>query len=182
MKQVIYKAMIDYEKEEKWLNELAAKGMHFIHYTWCRYLFEEGKPGEYIYRIELLKHHARHPESVAYIKFMEELGIECVSTYLYWAYFRKKAAEGPFDLFTDYDSKITHYNRVSAFSAIGFVLTAVAGTINVVIPFSLHGDAASSFNLIIGTVDLVLALLFAPIYFSYRRKIRKLKTDRQLRE
>ena len=182
MKQVIYKAMINYEKEEKWLNELAAKGMNFIHYSWCRYLFEEGKPGEYVYRIELLKNHASHPESVAYIRFMEELGIECVSTYLSWVYFRKKAAEGPFDLFTDYDSRIAHYKRVSMFSAVGFVITAIVGSFNVILPFAVHGNSVSSFNLIIGTIDLIFALALASAYFSYRGKMKKLKTDRQLRE
>jgi hypothetical protein len=182
MKHTIHKAMVNYEKEEKWLNEMGAKGMNFIHYSWCTYLFEEGKPGEYIYRIELLKHHARHHESIAYIRFMEELGIECVSTYLSWVYFRKKAADGPFDLFSDYDSKIAHYNRVSTFSAVGFVVTAIAGVYNVILPFMLHGNAISSLNLIAGTIDLIIAAALAPTYFSYRGKMKKLKADRQLRE
>jgi hypothetical protein len=182
MKHSIHKAMFNYEKEEKWLNEMSAKGMTFIHYTWCTYLFEEGKPGEYIYRIELLKNHARHAESIAYIRFMEELGIECVSTYFRWVYFRKKAADGPFDLFTDYDSKIAHYNKVSAFSAIGFIIAAIAGVYNVIIPFVFHENALSSLNLILGVMVLILAMAFAPTYFSYRSKMKKLKADRQLRE
>jgi hypothetical protein len=182
MKHTIHKVMVNYEKEEKWLNEMGAIGMNFIHYTWCTYLFEEGKPGEYIYRIELLKNNARHPESVAYIRFMEELGIECVSTCLSWVYFKKKAADGPFDLFSDYDSKIAHYSRVSKFSAVGFVIVAFWGVYNVILPFVLPGNVISSLNLILGIMDLILAAALAPTYFSYRGKMKKLKADRQLRE
>ena len=29
-----------------------------------------------------------------------------------WVYLRKKAADGPFDLFSDYESRIQHLNRI----------------------------------------------------------------------
>lgn len=48
MKQVIRKLFINFEKEEKWINNIAAKGLNFIDYSFSRYLFEEGTPGEYI--------------------------------------------------------------------------------------------------------------------------------------
>ena len=31
----------DSEKEEKWLNEMSAKGLALVDYTWFRYAFEE---------------------------------------------------------------------------------------------------------------------------------------------
>lgn len=39
MKKVIYKAYYDYEKEEKWLKEMSAKGLALINYSWLRYTF-----------------------------------------------------------------------------------------------------------------------------------------------
>ncbi len=181
MKHVVRKWMIAYEKEEKWLNEMAAIGMNLIHYSWCKYLFEEGKPGEYAYRIEFLKNHSRHPESIAYIRFMEEMGIECVSTYLNWVYFRKKTADGPFDIFTDSDSKIAHISRVSSFMVVLLAVSAFGVGINFIMSLIKENTFAPT-NFICAIVALVLFFALAPIYLSYHSKLKKLKADRQLRE
>lgn len=81
MKHVVRKLFANFEKEEKWLNEMASKSLNLVDYSFGRYLFEEGTPGEYIYRIELLKEDPMHAESKAYINFMEDSGVECVATY-----------------------------------------------------------------------------------------------------
>lgn len=90
MKYIVRKAYWDYEKEEKWLNEMSAKGMALTDYSWCRYVFKEEANNQYTYRIELLKDMPTHPESIAYLRFLEESGVECVATYMRWAYLRKK--------------------------------------------------------------------------------------------
>ncbi|HEY5561035.1 MAG TPA: DUF2812 domain-containing protein [Clostridiaceae bacterium] len=113
---------------------MAAKGMNFLFYSAIgRYLFEEGTPGEYIYRIELLKDSPKHPESRVYIKFMEDTGIECVATYMRWVYFRKKASEGAFDLYSDYESKIKHYKRISSLIGAAVLINLFAALLNVVV-------------------------------------------------
>lgn len=53
MKYVIWKAYWNYEKEEKWLNEMASKGLAFTSYSWYRYVFEDAPAKEYIYRIRV---------------------------------------------------------------------------------------------------------------------------------
>ena len=98
----------EYEKEEHWLNEMAAKGLALVDYTFCRYSFEECEPGEYSFKIQLLEHRPSHPESEQYIRFMEETGAEQVASYLNWVYFRKKTSEGPFEIFSDIESKLKH--------------------------------------------------------------------------
>lgn len=98
----------DYEKEEKWLNEMSAKGLALVDYTPFRYSFEECEPGEYTNKIQLLEHRPSHPESERYIRFMEETGAEQVASYMNWVYFRKKTAEGPFEIFSDIESKMNH--------------------------------------------------------------------------
>ena len=79
MKYVIWKAYWDYEKEEQWLNEMSARGMAITDYSWCRYVFTDAPNGAYNYRIELLEYMPTHPESMAYLRFLEENGVEVVA-------------------------------------------------------------------------------------------------------
>ena len=44
MRRSIIKLFMDYEKEEKWLNSLSAKGLQLVHYSFPRYVFDEGEP------------------------------------------------------------------------------------------------------------------------------------------
>ena len=45
----------DFDKEEQWLNQMAANGKALVHTGFCTYEFEDCTPGEYIYRLELLE-------------------------------------------------------------------------------------------------------------------------------
>jgi hypothetical protein len=182
MKHVAYKYRVDYEKEEKWLNEMAGNGMNLVDYAFCRYVFEEGKPGQYIYRIELLSKHPRSVEGMPYIRFMEEMGIECVATYMKWAYFRKKADGEPFDLFSDHDSKIAHFTRVSSFSKFAFGFNLAVGLLNVLLPVLLHDNPAAVINPVVGSINLIVAAVFSPLILRYGGRLKKLKAERQLRE
>ena len=133
MKRIIWKAYYNFETEEKWLNELASKGLAMTDYSWCRYVLEDTPPGEYIYRIELLDHTASHPESQRYIAFVEETGAEFVASYMRWVYFRKKAADGPFELFSDNTSRITHYRKVRTFWFVFLVIELIAFAMNLAV-------------------------------------------------
>lgn len=123
MKHVVHKVFWawDFEKEEKWLNEMAAKGLLLTDVGFCRYVFQEGKPGEYQYHLEWLEHFPNHPESLAYIQFLEETGAEHVGSFKKWVYFRKKASEGAFNLFSDLDSRLQHFKRVTRLIGVLFV-------------------------------------------------------------
>src|SRR5665648_42688 len=102
-----------FEKEEEWLNEMSAKGMQLVSAGFCRYKFEQGTPGKYIYRLELLDTLPSSAESVAYIKFLEETGVDHIGSILRWVYLRKKATDGPFELYSEINSKIMHYKRIT---------------------------------------------------------------------
>jgi len=104
----------EFEKEEKWLNEMSAKGLQLHSVGYCRYDFEVGTPGEYVYRLEMLEYTPGHAESVQYIKFLEETGVEYIGSMLRWVYFRKKAETGGFDLYSDIASRIRHVERIAA--------------------------------------------------------------------
>ncbi len=179
MKQIIRKAYWNYEKEEKWLNALAAKGLAMTDYSWCRYVLEDTPPGEYVYRIELLDKLATHPESRKYIAFVEDTGAECVATYLRWAYFRKKAAEGPFELFSDNTSRIAHYKKVRAFW-LGFMIIELTGfATNLSIGLT---PPVSPINLVCAGVLAPLFILFAFFFVNMTRHIRRLKREQKITE
>lgn len=182
MKHVVYKLFWawDFEQEEKWLNEMAAKGLLLTDVGVCRYVFQEGAPGEYQYHLEWLQHFPSHPESRAYIQFVEETGAEHVGSFKKWVYFRKKAAEGAFSLFSDLDSRITHFRRITRL--IGFLslgLLAYAGSL------ASHcwrlGYVPEQYMCIFGVYAVLLALLGVG-YFKAFGAYRALKRKRIVQE
>lgn len=97
MKKTIHKIFMAwrFEDEERWLNGMAAKGLNLTEVGVMKYVFEEGIPGEYQYRVELLENLPTEPESENYIRFMEEMGAEYVASINRWVYFRKKQVTSP---------------------------------------------------------------------------------------
>ena len=120
----------DFDKEEQWLNEMAAKGLALVGVGFCRYDFEDCMPGEYQVRLELLENHLNHAESQKYIQFIESTGAEQVGNYFRWVYFRKKAADGPFDLYSDLDSRITHLDKIAKLMLIVAGANLLIGVVN----------------------------------------------------
>lgn len=183
MKHIVRKAFLDYEKEEKWLNEMAAKGLALTDYSWCRYVFEETLPGEYSYRLELLENVVIHPESRKYIEFLEETGVEQVAAYMRWVYFRKKTKDGPFDLYSDIDSKLGHYQRVFQLWFILTIAELLIGFSNTMMGVTQSLMGRSGFNLWMGIplLALGLLLLFA-LVIPLHRKIKWLKAEKAVME
>ncbi|MEZ4509657.1 MAG: DUF2812 domain-containing protein [Eubacteriales bacterium] len=187
MKHIVHKAYWDFEKEERWLNEMSAKGMAFTDYSWCRYVFTDTPDHQYIYRIELLENLPTHPESVAYLRFLEDNGIECVATYMRWIYLRKPASEGAFDLYTDIDSKIKHYQRINRFWNFFMLIEFGAALSNLTIwvanwSTDAHTSNPHSVNLIMGCAVLALGFLFFALGIRIRKKIKKLRREKAIRE
>ncbi|HBN84013.1 MAG TPA: hypothetical protein DDZ89_09235 [Clostridiales bacterium] len=178
MKYIVRKAFYNFEKEEKYLNDMSAKGLAFTDYSWCRYVFEDAPAGKYIYRLELLENPVTHPESMNYIKFMEESGVEVVSYYMRWVYFRKLAADGPFDIYTDLDSKIVHYTRIkSLFSAL-WLANVVTFFTNLIVGISEYRT-----NLLFAGLSLVAAVgLYLFVLKPVNEKLRKLRSEKNIRE
>lgn len=170
-----------HEKEEVWLNEMSAKGLQLASVSFCTYFFDEGNFNEYTYRLELLNGWLYSAENVAYIRFLEETGIEHVATFGRWGYFRKKTSEGAFEMYSDNTSKIKHYQRIIQMT----ILLGLANTLQ--IPSSVfrildhdYGDR-TGFIVILGIQVLLTGILAAGI-ISLCRKIRKLKKDSKLSE
>jgi hypothetical protein len=178
MRYVKHKGFLawNFEKEETWLDEMSAKGMQLVDVGFCRYTFEDNDPGVYRYRIELLKNVPTDPEQMAYIRFMEESGIRHVGTYMRYVYFRRPASEGAFDLFSDIDSRVSHYRRISTLLLIIGILNLILIPLNV---FNIFNGFDSGYLFIVNAV-LGAWLVYGAARIEF--KISKLKRERLIRE
>lgn len=170
MKKRVFKCFTNYEKEEIWLNQMAAQGWHCVDYFPCRYTFEKGEPGEYTYRIQLLDQVPTHVESAAYLEFLEEAGIQAVASSMRWVYLRKKTADGPFEIFSDRESRIAHYRRI-------IYMLLPLGLVNLLFGLGILGRREP-----INIFNLGGAVLLAMPMVGYYRRIQALEKEGQIRE
>lgn len=170
----------DYDREELWLNEMSAKGLALTSVGYCRYEFAPCEKGEYNYRIELLDNMPTHPESVQYIKFMEESGVEQIGSYMRWVYFRKKSDDIPFDLFSDAPSKIRHLNRILTLIGILGAVNFYNGFYNVFLAVS--GSGVFGVNFPAGALCCIIAGLCGYGYYKLWKKKDYLKKEHQIFE
>lgn len=180
MKHIIRKPYWNYEKEELWLNEMSNKGLALTDYSWCRYVFEDAEPGEFTYRIELFDRTVSHPDSLIKLEFFKETGIEFVASYMRWVYLRKKRSDGPFDLFSDIDSRISHYKKVAA---LWLSLAAMEFSVSLWnLLFGLFNPARHSTNVILACLLFIFGAIFLGLGLPTFLKIRKLKRARRISE
>ncbi|MDD3429630.1 MAG: DUF2812 domain-containing protein [Oscillospiraceae bacterium] len=166
------------EKEEAWINEMEAKGMHLIAVGYCTYIFEEGAAGTYIYRLELLENSKNHPESIQYLQFLEETGIEIVGNYLRWVYYRRAAALGAFDIYSDYSSRIRYCKRQMAFMLPLIMVNFSAALLN----FSIFFAWYSSLNLVCAGISLALTLALLAGTRGIYKQLKALRKQRVITE
>lgn len=115
-----------FEEEDRWLNRMAADGWVLDTVGFCRYTFRRCAPGEYAVKLQLLEDLADD----GYVAFVESTGAEYVGRMAKWIYFRKKTAEGPFELFSDVDSRIRQLDKILAMLAGVGALNLLAGAGN----------------------------------------------------
>ena len=154
----------DFEKEENWLNEMAMNGWVLESVGFCTYHFIRCEPSEYNVRTEM------NPYDEAYGQFRQDTGAEYVGRMMMWIYFRKKTADGKFDLFSDIDSRISHLDKI------GRVLSAIGGA-NLLIGLMNSFSPAR-----IGWINLVCATLLMYALGRIHGKKEALEKERLLRE
>lgn len=168
----------DFDKEEQWLNQMAAQGLALTGVSFCRYEFEETTPGAYTYRLELLTESTRHPESQNYIRFVEETGAKHVGTYSNWVYFALPADLGPFDLHSDMDSKVRHLKRIEKLLIFPTVFCAFTAFQNLMLLFSGNGVWGNA----IGFLNLAVAIWAGLGIRKIRKKRLLLEKEQQIFE
>lgn len=155
----------DFEKEEVWLNEMAAAGWALYKVGYCMYYFEKCEPDEYTVRLEMRDY------DPAYISFTEETGAEYIGRVMKWIYFRKKAEYGGFELFSDIDSRISHLGRIAALLRVLAYMNLFIGIFN-----SLLGNGRFAW------ANLAVACLLMYGLGRITGKKDDLQTERKLRE
>ena len=181
MKKTVWKEFMDVDKEEAWLNEMSAKGLAFTNYFRCRYSFTECSPGEYTYRIEILKHNFSHPESERYLKFMVENRVENRVSGLRKIYFRKRSEDGKFEIYNDIDSKIAHYKRIGLiYLCIEIIwLFLMCNWLVQITDSIMSGEPLSLYSIFWLGWSCVWGMIILYALNSYRKKIKKLKQEKK---
>lgn len=177
MTNKIWKAFVNYEKEELWVNDMSRKGYHLINYTFLKYTFEYDPNITYYYRIELLSKTPSHEESKNYISFLEETGAKHITSYLSWIYLRRPTSEGDFLLHSDYASKIKHRKTILMLQAPFAVLNLWFGFFNLI-----FGTSQSSFNLYLSPFSFAVGILLTVLAIKQYKKIKVLEKEQSLRE
>lgn len=155
----------DFDKEERWLNTMAQQGWVLDRVGFCRYEFIRCELGEYTLRLEMREH------DEGYLSFMADTGAEYVGRVVKWIYFRRKTELGPFDIFSDLDSRLEHLKRIS-------------GTLRVVGIANLVIGLANSMNPVVnmGWINLLCATLLMYALGRIEGKEEALERDRLLME
>lgn len=176
--KVVHKFYWDFEKEERWLNEMGSKGSQLVRYERGAYHFEQGKPGTWIYRIELLPADPHHEAAQEYLSLLLDTGAETLGTHQRWVYLRRRATSGPFDVSSDLEARVAHYQRARAiFTALLAALAASAAL------FVVGARNSAGLNLGVGLVILVAVMIVLMVQTArLSRQVSALKAQRQDRE
>ena len=170
--------MWEFDKEERWLTEMVAKGLCLVGVGWCRYEFEDCVPGEYTVRMELLDNPPAHAESRKYISFIEETGAEQIGSYMRWVYFRRKSELGSFDLFSDNASRVRHLKRNLMLICPLAVLNLFAAIYNLYFGLTF----SSTVNLVCCGICAAIAVPIAIGFFKLRKKMRAMQQEQTIFE
>ena len=153
----------DFEKEEKWLNDMAMEGWLLEKVSFATYYFVRCEPGEYIIHLQMFD------SDTDYMQFMNEINAEYVDRFVKWVYFRRKAEYGIFEINSNLDSRIAHLNRI------GQTLFAIASA-------NLAIGIANSIHNGLGIVNLLACCVLMYGLGRIHGKKEELERERMLHE
>ena len=108
-----WKFTFDKDEEQDWLNDYCREGWAMAGFFAGLVMFVPCRPGEFIYQIDLLPGAGlRADDYEDYVSFMRDMDVEVLQRWGRWVYLRKRAEDGPFEVYTDTDSKIQLYRRI----------------------------------------------------------------------
>ena len=168
----------EFEKEEKWLDEMSAQGWALDKVGFCRYEFVQCEPGEYATRLEMLEEPVDAEKSREYIEFVESTGAEYIGHVVKWVYFRKKAADGGFDQYSDIDSRIRHVQRIIRLFA-PLLCINMLNTVNVL---NLSAQVPTAMKIFCITIVLAVDALLAFGLYKLNGMKKRLEKERMMHE
>lgn len=162
---VRFRLYFNKDKETTYLNEMAGKGYAMKNFFAGFYLFEKCQPGEYIYQVDIGE--KIFQVSRDYREFMQDMDVEIVCTWGYWVVLRKKAAEGPFVMYTDVESNIEHYQRIRRMFKIAAILEISCAAVELLC-------AAGGRSMAEAALPLFLCFLLSALAICFVREIARL--------
>ncbi len=157
------------EKEEAWLEEMAAEGFHLESILFPSiYQFRVGEPGNYVYRLDYQTLKAKERDS--YLQLFADAGWEHIGDMGGWVYFRHFVNGGEIpDIYSDLESKMGKYQRIMA------VLIVFLPIMIVLIPQSRDLERYGSWYIVIELFSATMVLLFSFAIIQLFRRILYLK-------
>ncbi len=116
------------DKKEQWLQGMALQGLHLadMNRFGC-YRFRQGQPANVTYRLDFAR--ARDADG-AYFQLFEDAGWQHVTALMGCQIWRKAARAGQTqEIFTDVESKVQKFQRLSTFLTSAFVLLPVGAAL-----------------------------------------------------
>ncbi len=172
----------DYEREQKWLNDMSRGGWNMVNTCGIIYTFEKGTPGEYIYKLDLPDESMTEGEVELYYKFLEECGIEVVCRYKSWRYLRKKASQGAFETRDNTFAQLVMVNKayglsmriINTFLVIFSILIIITGAATALSygPFAQFMEGFITG--ISSSAIIAITLIFVPITRRLRMRMNQL--------
>jgi hypothetical protein len=156
------------EKEEEWLGEMAAQGLHLDGFDFpTLYRFRKGEPVEFVYRLNYPGVIKKDRES--YLQLFEDTGWEHVCEMGGWVYFRRQIQPGePTEIFTDVESKVRKYQRVLMYLIIFLPIWLVVGP-------NFEANSMTLFDNVVFVLYTAMTLLWAFAIINLIRRVRQLQ-------
>lgn len=167
-----FKLTFDKDWEQDWLNELCQEGWAMSGFALGFYRFVPCRPGEYIYQVDLLPGTGLRPgDPSGYAEFMTETGVEVVDRWFRWVFLRKKASDGPFQIYTDIDSQIEMYRRIRQMFLWVLVIELCA-SVSIWVNLLFNREV---FNLFFRCMAAIVVLIVIGILRTIRRCSRRIR-------
>ena len=150
----------DKDQEEKFLNNMVSKGYAMTKFFLGVYWFERCEPGEYTYRVDIIRD-KNTKERNEFYDLIRETGGELIQTWGVWAFFRKR---GDFELYSDNESKIEQYRRIKN------VFISLLIFEGLILVYELYLYNIYKYNGIFNFIAILIIILIAISYQVYKCK------------
>ncbi|WP_368293124.1 DUF2812 domain-containing protein [Dehalobacter sp. TBBPA1] len=166
-----FKWYYDKDAEQDWLRKMSLEGWAFKKFFLGFYTFEPCDPGEYNYQIDLLD--KWDGDKADYASFMEDTGVEVVGQWFRWVFLRKKAADGPFEMYTDAQSKIMQYSKIKRFFTVFLAIEIICFLVELMAAIESGEVLFGAFTVLLG----IIAIAMLKIVWKCQWKIEQLKRE-----
>lgn len=164
----------DYEKEEQWINQLSAQGLHLMKPGTVKSWFKKDPSVRYSYCLDYQPGLKKGASMQDYFQLYQDAGWEYVTSYNgIWHYFRKIWEPAPTPkLYTDQESLAGQYQKMQRILSV--VLCSNVMIFIIVMTILLLRWQSMLWTIAL-PVTILYILLFILLGYGYRRAGRKIK-------